>query len=168
MIDLINAARAGDKDASERLFVGIYDIVRLKALKLSNTNDYDDIAQDAIIRMMRVVGSFRGSTVEEFMAWVQWQVRSVATRQVTKSRTFSELTSEPSRRYSDRLEVIEQIERWRAVDATAVEFITRRIEGYSDDDIVQAYGLNCRHDVRTSVYRFKRKVEKIDASECNV
>lgn len=68
-LDLVHAARSGDRDALDRLLRRHYDRVHAVCRRIAgSTRDADDAAQEAMIRIVRGLAGFDGRSA--FTTWV--------------------------------------------------------------------------------------------------
>ncbi|MGD2067594.1 MAG: RNA polymerase sigma factor [Gemmatimonadota bacterium] len=81
----VERARAGDRAALEEVLTSVHPVVYRWALaRTGDPSRADDLAQEALIRVIRRIGSFRGDA--RFTSWLYRIVANVATDQVRRER----------------------------------------------------------------------------------
>jgi len=86
---VIALAKGGDSDALGSLLEGYRAYLRMLARvqigrRLRSKLDDDDLIQEAFLRAHRAIGSFRGTTGEEFLSWLRGILAHVLADQVRR------------------------------------------------------------------------------------
>lgn len=149
---LLPRARAGDKDAFERLVAPHLDrLFRLVHALVGNDADAADITQEAIIKAYRAIGGFRGDA--DLFTWLARiarnacydEVKRAARRHEEPVEDLPEVASERSlERQSEQAELVQLVHGAIATlsDKLRDPLVLYDIEGYSYEEIAGIMGLN--------------------------
>lgn len=140
-------AKAGSRESTNRLFEGAYPLMRriaqYEVRRRSSTMtwaDAEDLVMEALIRVYRHLGSFRGTTAHDFIRWMTLVTRHVAMDSMRMAYRRSAMADTDA--YLDAadpsLDVVESMER-----SELLQTVQRAMNSLREQDraIIQKYYL---------------------------
>lgn len=171
---LVEEARAGDEAALRSLVETVYPLVRRWALiHLGEPADADDLTQDVLVRMIRSLGGFRGTS--GFKTWLYALTKNAATdrrrRRDRRTRLAEAMSATPERLPApseDASRMVERKELRLILDGFFGELPTRQREAF---ELVELEGLTANEaaellgveavSVRAHLFKARRRLRSL-------